>query len=224
MIGKLFSVNSNCWTLKKSVLIILLMVGLASCGQNTESGGNNVTGEANATPVNEEATSERYPGEPSASDAVESEAYPPQANSIDVVMDSYPTAATAVMEDTTILSESYPALESTYATDGVRFHIEPVSASSSDVVGTAPPGILLVVADITYAGTVLGEGRSDGEGNFTIPVNNLIEGHRIGLSLVEIPPGETLESMVEQYFPYRGDNFQLVPNVGVFMETALIQP
>ena len=78
--------------------------------------------------------------------------------------------------------------------------------------------------DVTYNGQLLGTGRSDEAGRFSIPVSGLVEGNRIGIGIGELAEGQTLNQMAEQYFPYRGEGFMNLPNVGIFFETILVGP
>lgn len=105
-----------------------------------------------------------------------------------------------------------------------RFRIDPVTAGANTVNGQAPPNLAVAIIDVTYNGEVLGIGRTDGSGQFRVPVSNLIEGNRIGIIVGELQPGQTLNEMAEQYFPYRGDGFMNVPNIGIIFDTILVQP
>ena len=106
-----------------------------------------------------------------------------------------------------------------------RFRIDqPVSVSTAEITGQSPPDTPLAIVDITYNGAVLGLGRSDGDGRFSIPVTGLVEGNRIGLGIGELAPGQTVEQMAEFYFPYRGEGFMNIPNLGIYFDTTLVTP
>ena len=106
-----------------------------------------------------------------------------------------------------------------------RFRIDqPVSVSTTEITGQAPPNTSLAVLDISYNGAVLGLGRSDDSGRFSVPVTGLIEGNRIGLGIGELAPGQSIEEMAEFYFPYRGEGFMNIPNLGIYFDTALVAP
>ena len=66
--------------------------------------------------------------------------------------------------------------------------------------------------------------RSDDSGRFTIPVTGLVAGNRIGLAVGELVEGQTLSQMAEQFFPYRGEGFMNLPNVGIFFDTVQVAP
>ncbi len=123
----------------------------------------------------------------------------------------------------TLTPSSYPAVEEVFQEP--RFRIDqPVSAGATEITGQAPPNTPLAVLDITYNGGVLGLGRSDDNGRFSVPVAGLIEGNRIGLGIGELAAGQTIEQMAEFYFPYRGEGFMNIPNLGIYFDTALVAP
>ena len=107
---------------------------------------------------------------------------------------------------------------------GPLFDLEPLEAGATSVSGTAPYDLDLAVMDVTLGGGVLGTGQSDAEGNFTITVPALVEGHRIGIAILSSDESASMESLATEYFPYRGDNFMNIPNIGVFFDTALVAP
>ena len=227
MIAKMYSEKSvffNRLSVIYLFVVLFLAINLTACGngQNMELDEDN--SESIPVVLNDgDESSDAYPATASMADT-DQEAYPAP---VDTSIEAYPIQESVV--DSNNVEEingidAYPVPEPVYATDGVRFSFDPVGVSSNEVTGTAPPDLLLAIVDITYAGTILGEGRSDADGRFSIPVSGLIDGHRIGISLMNIPPGETLASMVEQSFPYRGENYQMVPNIGTFLETTLIEP
>jgi hypothetical protein len=100
----------------------------------------------------------------------------------------------------------------------------PLKAGARIVNGTAPPGLDLAIADITFNGVTLGTGMSDPNGNFAISVSPLRDGHRIGVTVAELEPGRTLEDTAVQLFTYRGEGFMNIPNLGIFFDTALVEP
>ncbi len=123
----------------------------------------------------------------------------------------------------TLTPSSYPAVEEVFQEP--RFRIDqPVSVSTTEITGQAPPNTSLAVLDISYNGAVLGLGRSDDSGRFSVPVTGLIEGNRIGLGIGELAPGQSIEEMAEFYFPYRGEGFMNIPNLGIYFDTALVAP
>ena len=118
---------------------------------------------------------------------------------------------------------AYPPAEEVFQEP--RFRIDqPVSAGATEITGQAPPDTALAIIDITFNGAVLGSGRSDANGLFTIPVTGLVEGNRIGVGIGELAANQTIEQMAEFYFPYRGEGFMNIPNVGIYFDTALVGP
>jgi hypothetical protein len=154
---------------------------------------------------------------PTAPAAPEEGAYP--APDTAAVGEAYPSegAAGAPLEE-------YPAPAVEEAFLEPRFRIDqPITAATTTVTGQAPPNLSLVVLDVTYNGALLGQGQSDANGAFAIPVSGLTAGNRIGITLGELPEGMDLVLAAETYFPHRGEGFQNLPNVGVFYDTALVQ-
>ncbi len=122
-------------------------------------------------------------------------------------------------------AEGYPAPAAEEALLEPRFRIDqPVTAAMTTVTGQAPPNLVLAVLDVTYGGAPLGQGRSDENGAFAIPVSGLTVGNRIGLAIGELPAGMDIAQTAEAFFPHRGEGFQNLPNLGVFYDTTLVQP
>ena len=146
------------------------------------------------------------------------EAYPPPTQTVPAK--AYPSDQTV---PPTVAPEAYPPAAETFQEP--RFRIDqPVAATATTITGQAPPGTALAVMDVTYNGTLLGTGRSDDSGRFTIPVSGLVAGNRIGLAVGELAEGQTLNQMAEQYYPFRGEGFMNLPNVGIFFDTVLVAP
>jgi hypothetical protein len=136
---------------------------------------------------------------------------------------SYPVEAPPTLTPTP-LPGSYPApTTEVFLEPRFRFDV-PLQAGATNVTGQAPPNLSLAVLDVTFNGALLGTGRSDESGRFSIPVTPLPAGNRIGLLIGELPEGQSLSQLAETYFPYRGDGFMNLPNVGVLYETALVEP
>ncbi len=189
---------------------LLAALLLAACGGGTPPAAptlESAPADAGTVPTlpPAEANSQGYPAPTSASS---DEPYPA------VVI---PTAAP------TLTPLSYPAVEEVFQEP--RFRIDqPVSAGATAITGQAPPNTPLAIVDITYSGAVLGVGRSDDSGRFSVPVTGLIEGNRIGVGIGELAPGQSIEEMAEFYFPYRGEGFMNIPNLGIYFDTTLVSP
>ena len=106
-----------------------------------------------------------------------------------------------------------------------RFNIDrPVSASDTTITGNAPRGISVAIIDVTFGGVILGTGVVDNDGRFSVPVTEMTEGHRIGLTVTDIQDGRTFEEIAVELYDYRGEGFMNVPSVGVFFDSVVAQP
>lgn len=152
--------------------------------------------------------------------------YPPPPAITAPAGEAYPGGSPLIIPPTFTPSSSYPPVAPAEELfQEPRFRIDqPVSVSAVTITGQAPPNTPLAVLDITYNGAVLGMGRADESGRFSIPVTGLLEGNRIGLGISELAEGQTLEQMAEFYFPYRGEGFMNIPNLGMYFDTTLVTP
>ncbi|MBX7251839.1 MAG: hypothetical protein K1X50_07640 [Candidatus Promineofilum sp.] len=151
--------------------------------------------------------------------AATTDTYPAPATSAES-LSAYPSEGEAAVP-----AESYPAPAAEETFLEPRFRIDqPVTAATTTITGQAPPNLVLAVLDVTYGGAPLGQGRSDENGVFSVPVSGLIAGNRIGLAIGELPQGLDIAQTAETYFPYRGEGFQNLPNIGVFYDTVVVQP
>lgn len=150
--------------------------------------------------------------------------YPPPPPAIPLVEESYP-AETLPPPSVTPLPDVYPppTVAEVFAEPRIRLDL-PIRASDGTVTGTAPPGLALAVVDVTYNGTLLGTGNTSADGRFSINVDGLLEGNRLGLAFGDVEPGMTLSEMSIKYFPHRGEGFMNLPNVGVMLDSTLIEP
>ncbi len=158
---------------------------------------------------------------PTAPPASVGEAYPPPAAVVEGV-EPYPGAGEAAPPPANPPGDYPPAAE-TFQEPRFRFDT-PITAATAIITGQAPPDTSLAIMDVTYNGSLLGAGRSDSSGRFSIPVSGLVAGNRIGIGIGEIPSGQSLNDLAEHYFPYRGEGFMNLPNVGIFYDTVLIEP
>jgi hypothetical protein len=163
---------------------------------------------------------------PNPTQNTQTEGYPSQTDSDVSQNDSgYPAVDVVLSPEVDESVSAYPGTESEEVElDQPRFQFDALlTAGMTEVSGQAPPGLPLAVVDISFNGIVLGSGVSDETGHFTIGVAPLPDGHRVGLAISDLQ-GKTLEQMVEELYPYRGDDFMSVPNVGIFFETMMVQP
>jgi hypothetical protein len=123
----------------------------------------------------------------------------------------------------------YPAPGSTPAPSAppvavVPFHLNrPIPVGATEVSGTGPAGVPILIADVTGYGEILAEGIIQPDGTFTIALPYPIEAnHRIGLSLNDLAgTGWTEDSFSDPGFI--GEEFKLVPMVGVYYDSVLVE-
>lgn len=117
-----------------------------------------------------------------------------------------------------------PALPGPRVDPAERFRFDlPLPANNTIVTGQAPENLPLAIVDVTFAGVILGSGLSDENGRFEIPVTPLPEGHRIGIALASLKPGAEFQDKLTELYPYRGDGYMMVPDIGVFFDTAMTE-
>jgi hypothetical protein len=216
-------------------LVALLFLLLVACGPSVAP---DATGPA-SDQSNSESASPLQPVEESAAEAgTAEEAYPPQAIEEsaaeegypvqpfeeDIAEEAYPVVPLPVPSPT-IDPENYPPPppEEVFAEPRFRFDL-PLNAGNTLVTGQAPPDLALAIADVTLNGAVLGTGVSDRDGRFSIGVQELPDGHRVGITFAELQAGKTLADMSREYFPHRGEGFMNLPNLGIFFDTEMVQP
>lgn len=108
---------------------------------------------------------------------------------------------------------------------GPNFSLDrPLQAGATTVSGQAPGELNLAIVDVTFAGEILGTGRSGADGSFSISVSPLREGHTVGVTISSLEGDQTMEEFAVEYYPYRGEGYTNVPNIGVFFDTAVVQP
>lgn len=136
---------------------------------------------------------------------------------------SYPPAASPTPLPTATMPAEYPADEPAEQFLEPRFRLDlPLQPGATLVTGQAPPGLALIVADVTYNGEVLGSGVVGDDARFSIEVASLRPGNRVGITFGEIEEGLSLVDMAEKYYQYRGEGFINIPNVGIFFDSALV--
>lgn len=65
---------------------------------------------------------------------------------------------------------------------------EPLIAGMTQVKGEGPPGLSIIIVDVTYVGEQIGGGIVGEDGTFSIEVSPLREAHRVGIMLgAELP-------------------------------------
>lgn len=216
------------WQQRTLVLMaIVLLITLAACGpaadQVREEPAAGEAVEPTAEPLPTEAEAQPQPAEETQGSPAE-DGYPPPAPAIPLIEESYPVE-TLPPPTATPIPDVYPppTVAEVFSEPRIRLDL-PVHAGDTAVTGTAPPGLALAVLDVTYNGGLLGTGKTDDDGRFNINVDGLIEGNRLGLSFGELEPGMSLADMSIKYYPHRGEGFMNLPNVGVMLDSTLIEP
>jgi hypothetical protein len=180
------------------LLLSCLLLILAACGPIVEEDNTNTNTNINTNTDSGTPLPDGYPA------VNENVGYPP-------------IGATAGENET-----GYPP---PLATDKPLFALDlPLTAGSTTVTGQAPESLPLAIVDVTFGGIILGTGQSDEDGRFSIPVTPLPDGHRVGVTITELEDGITFEEIAEDYFQYRGEGFINVPNIGIFYDSAIVQP
>ena len=203
--------------------VLILIAALAACGPPAEQVPENSAAGQESAPTAENSDApivgEEMPAYPG------SDAYPSFQSTTSVdAQESYP-AETLPPPSPTTAPDVYPSPteEEVFAEPRILLDL-PVSVGDTVVTGQAPVGLALAAIDVTYNGAVLGQGKTDADGRFSINVNNLVEGNRLGLTFAELEPGLSIAEMSIKYYPHRGDGFRNIPNVGVILDSTLIEP
>jgi hypothetical protein len=214
--------------LRMSSLLLLLvsfaLIALVACGPPAESVPTATpapAGELQATQVGSDAALEPIEEEEDSSSGIDVElSYPPPLAPTAEV--SYPADGLPGPEPAD-LPEDYPApTEEVFQEPRFRIDV-PVSSATTVITGQAPPNVVLAVVDVTYNGGLLGVGNSQADGQFSIDVKDLVEGNRIGITFGALEPDMTIEDMTVKYFPHRGEGYMNLPNVGVLLDTVLVE-
>lgn len=204
-----------------SIAALLLAAALVACGPSAEPAEGEPEVEQVVEPTAAQIPEEAEEDAPA--DAGQ-ESYPPPPPAIPELDESYPVE-TLPPPTATPVPDVYPppTVAEVFAEPRIRLDL-PVAVGDATVTGTAPPGLALAVVDVTYNGALLGSGETGSDGRFQIEVDGLIEGNRLGLTFDELEPGMTLADMSIKYYPHRGEGFMNLPNVGVMLDSTLIQP
>jgi hypothetical protein len=99
---------------------------------------------------------------------------------------------------------------------------KPILAGSTTVSGTGPPGVPILLEDITFMGAVMGQTMVGADGKFQFPVEPLGANHRLGVTLGDISGTKFTQDQFNSP-GYRGDGFMQVPNVGYYFDTEQVK-
>jgi hypothetical protein len=97
-----------------------------------------------------------------------------------------------------------------------------VTEGDTVITGGGPPGVPIILFDVTAMGVALGQTTIGEDGRFEFTVDPLESAHRIGVALGELAgTGYTAEELQETI--YFGDESLSVPLVGFFYDTAMVR-
>jgi hypothetical protein len=195
-------------------LIALFFVALAGCSNPTPTVQPVPSEPPTQAPPTQVTTTQESPTQPSPSPIF---AYPAPLDAA-AVAGEYPQPEQPA-------GEAYPApvIQPTAQLDVVPFRInKPIQAGATEVSGTGPPGLPIVIADVNFMGEILGEGEIGADGTFAIKLGIPLEvDHRIGIALNDLT-GTLWESNDFSDPGFFGEEYRQVPTVGFFYDTAAV--
>jgi hypothetical protein len=99
---------------------------------------------------------------------------------------------------------------------------KPVLAGATEVSGTGPAGVPIILGDVTLYGTILGETTINADGSFLFKLSTPLEkGHRIGVALGSLEGTPWIPANFSDE-GFHGEEHQLVPMVGFFYDTVMV--
>lgn len=98
---------------------------------------------------------------------------------------------------------------------------KPVREGAQEITGSGPPGVPVMILDVTFMGNILGETTIDDDGTFIVTIPSLEKNHRIGLTIGYLDGTEW--SPEDFYAPeFNGDEPLQVPMVDFFFDTTMV--
>jgi hypothetical protein len=99
---------------------------------------------------------------------------------------------------------------------------KPIVEGTTQVSGTGPAGVPIIIADVTFLGDPLGFGTVNADGTFSISVAALERNHLIGLTLGDLSgtPWKPEHFYAPEYY---GDDLMQAPQAGFYHDTAMVQ-
>ncbi len=125
----------------------------------------------------------------------------------------------------TIPNAAYPGPMGGSTGKVVPFMLDkPIYAGTTEIRGTGPAGIPIIIGDVTFNGEQLGTGTIGSDGTFVVPLAKPVEkAHRIGVGIGDLKRTQWASSNFSDP-GYFGKEFQQVPMVGFYYDTAMVQP
>jgi hypothetical protein len=99
---------------------------------------------------------------------------------------------------------------------------KPIVEGATEVTGTGPANIPIILEDISFFGEILGQTVIKEDGTFSFKVSPMEKDHRLGLTTNDLKGTKWSEANFEDKGFY-GDEPRLVPNVGFFYDTTNVQ-
>jgi hypothetical protein len=115
----------------------------------------------------------------------------------------------------------------TLVLNGPNFEVSPIKAADKVVSGHGPSGIPIVIVDVTLSAKVLGNGKIDGQGNFSVGLSRpLIESHLIGIQVIDLAgtPYDTNNEIAAALDAKAGPGFQYYPMIGTVYAQIKVEP
>ncbi len=105
----------------------------------------------------------------------------------------------------------------------VPFRLDkPLQDGDTRVTGTGPAGVPIRLEDVTFTGRLIATGQVEEDGTFEIVLPQPLEArHRVGLTIDVAGTPWTLEDF--QSPDFNGDEALMVPQVGFYYDTAMVQ-
>jgi hypothetical protein len=98
----------------------------------------------------------------------------------------------------------------------------PLREGATKVTGSAPPGVQVVLEDVTLAGAPLGRGVADGDGRFEIALFAPLEArHRVGAT-VELSGSPWTENDFSSD-AFHGEEPLMIPQIGFYFDTSMVE-
>jgi hypothetical protein len=190
----------------------LLVLTACSSPTPTPSPTQALTAPTNANASYPAPTAQGNPAYPAPGAATANPAYPGPSAKIPGYADpAYPAPATPTENPGTPVKVTPFKLDT------------PILEGATTVTGVGPAGIPIILVDVTLNGQILTKANVGSDGKFTFTVSSPLEkDHRLGIALGDL----TGTPWVEKNFDdpgFQGSQPQLVPNVGFFYDTTMVQ-
>ena len=106
----------------------------------------------------------------------------------------------------------------------VPFRLDkPIAVGATQVTGSGPVDVPIMLSDITFGGSMLAVGTIDQDGRFELGLGKPLEAnHRIGITLGNLTGTKW---QPEDFFDkgFHGDQALSVPQIGFFFDTCMIR-